>query len=88
MADGQGIPVAEALGDNEAQWNVFMPPLMQQQQRVEPEHHPEYDVESHDSPPSSGWSEVETVGGVPPSARSLHSSALLNVRFDCFMLMA
>jgi hypothetical protein len=82
--DHQGLPPPAAiLGDNEAQWNppgfFVPPPLLQPHQQQQHQHHPENDVESHGSPRSSGWSEVETVGGVPPSARSLHSAALLNV---------
>jgi hypothetical protein len=79
--DHQGLPPpAEILGDNEARWNppgFFVPPPLQP--AAHQLHHPENDVESHGSPRSSGWSEVETVGGVAPSARSLHSAALLNV---------
>jgi hypothetical protein len=94
--DHQGLPPPAAiLGDNEAQWNppgfFVPPPLLQPHQQQQHQHHPENDVESHGSPRSSGWSEVETVGGVPPSARSLHSAALLNVShslllFFCGML--
>jgi len=40
---------------------------------------PEYGaIESPSSTASSGWSHVETNGGMPPSARSLHAAAVLN----------
>jgi hypothetical protein len=42
-------------------------------------HVPEYGVvESPTSVDTSGWSVVETNGGTPPSARSLHAAAVLN----------
>lgn len=40
------------------------------------------DIISHST--TQGWVDMEPdVGGIPPSARSLHSSALLNVRLKC-----
>jgi len=52
-----------------------------QQQQLSPSYTiPEYGI--LDSPSagsnSSGWSDVETSGGTPPSARSLHAAAVLN----------
>ena len=42
-------------------------------------HVPEYgEMESPASADTSGWSVVETNGGTPPSARSLHAAAVLN----------
>ena len=42
-----------------------------------PEHHVD-DALSSPTASSSGWSVVETNGGTPPSARSLHAAAILN----------
>ena len=41
---------------------------------------PEQEVAEDPTSPSgtNGWSDVQTGGGTPPSARSLHAAALLN----------